>query len=84
MVALADVPPLTLGALRFVIAAGLLGVFAWATRSIERVARADVARLALGGLLGVTGYFALQNLGVQLTSASDAALLVASFRRLPC
>ena len=78
-IALADVPPLTLGALRFILAALLLGVLGLVTRRIEHVPPKDIARLAAGGLLGITAYFALQNIGVQLSSAADATLLVASY-----
>ncbi len=78
-VALVDVPPLTLGALRFILAAVVLGLAGLVTRRVERVPGRDVARLALGGLLGITAYFALQNVGVQFTSAADASLLVASY-----
>ena len=78
-IALIDVPPFTLGALRFVVAALVLALVGLVSRRLEHVARRDMARLAVGGLLGITSYFALQNVGVQLTSASDASLLVASY-----
>ncbi len=78
-IALTDVPPLTLGALRFIIAAVLLGLLGLVTRGIEYAPRKDIAQLSLGGLLGITAYFALQNIGVQLSSAADATLLVASY-----
>jgi drug/metabolite transporter (DMT)-like permease len=35
--------------------------------------------IGLAGLLGITAYFALENLGVDLASASDAALIVAFY-----
>jgi drug/metabolite transporter (DMT)-like permease len=74
-----DIPPLTFGAIRFLFASVLVGLLALFTRRIERVPARDVLRLVVGGLLGITIYFALQNLGVQRTSASNATLLVASF-----
>lgn len=74
-----DIPPLTFGAIRFLFAAILVGFVALFTRRIEPVPARDILRLALGGLLGITAYFSLQNLGVQRTSASNATLLVASF-----
>lgn len=40
---------------------------------------ADLGRLALGGLLGITLYFSLENVAVDLATASDAALVVASY-----
>jgi drug/metabolite transporter (DMT)-like permease len=74
-----DIPPLTFAAIRFVFAALLMGALALTVQRLEPVPTKDLRRLALGGLLGITAYFALQNLGVQRTSAADATLLVASF-----
>lgn len=78
-VALVDLGPFTLGAVRFLLAtvliAGLLGLRGgW-----ERPTRADARTLAVGGLLGVTVYFALENLGVAWARASDATMLSAVF-----
>lgn len=77
--ALAEVPPLTLGAMRFLVAACVLVVVAAAVGGVVRPPLADVARLAVGGLLGITVYFSMENYGVELATASDAALLVASY-----
>lgn len=74
-----DIPPLTFAAIRFVVAAIVMGILFTFIKPREKVAKADLFRLALGGLLGITAYFSLQNLGVQRTTASDATLLVASF-----
>jgi drug/metabolite transporter (DMT)-like permease len=74
-----DIPPLTFAAIRFVFAAILMAILAFSVQRLEKVPRKDLLRLALGGLLGITAYFSLQNLGVQRTSAADATLLVASF-----
>lgn len=43
------------------------------------ITRADARLLAIGGLLGVTAYFALENLGVAWTTATDASLLGAAY-----
>ena len=77
-VGVSDIPPLTYGAIRFSFAVVLAGLLAPFIR-LEPAPVRDILRLALGGLLGITAYFALQNLGVQRTSASEATLLVASF-----
>ncbi|MEU6366627.1 DMT family transporter [Streptomyces sp. NPDC046931] len=77
---LADVGPLSIGAIRFTIAAGLLAV-------MVRVRRNPVARpearqrrmIYLSGLLGITAYFVLENIGVELSTASDASLIVATY-----
>ncbi|MEA4907611.1 MAG: DMT family transporter [Anaerolineaceae bacterium] len=78
-VGVSDVPPLTFGVLRFTFASLLVAVLALARRQVQPVPPRDLLRLAAGGLLGITAYFALQNLGMQRTSASEATLLVASF-----
>jgi drug/metabolite transporter (DMT)-like permease len=75
-----DVGPLTIGAVRFTLAALLLGVVMWLRRN--RPARPDVRqrrRLYLSGLLGITVYFVLENVGVDLSTASDASLIVATY-----
>ena len=77
--ALVEVPPLTLGATRFVLAAVLAGLVAAIFGGLGVRGAADLGRLALGGLLGITLYFSLENVGVDLATASDAALVVASY-----
>ncbi|GAA5080258.1 DMT family transporter [Streptomyces similanensis] len=78
---LAQVGPLTIGAVRFTVAAVLLGVMARVRRRTPP-ARPDPRRrrlIALSGLLGITAYFVLENIGVELSTASDASLIVASY-----
>jgi drug/metabolite transporter (DMT)-like permease len=75
-VAIVAIPPMTLGLLRFIIAAALLPLLALATRESLRVKPRDLPRLASGGLLGVTLYFLCENNGVKLLSASEASLIV--------
>ncbi|RSM53539.1 EamA family transporter [Amycolatopsis sp. WAC 01376] len=78
-VALRDVPPLTIGLIRFALAALVLAVWVHVIRRYPRPSGADLRRLAIGGLLGITCYFAIENIGVQLATAADAALLVAAY-----
>lgn len=78
-IAYRDVGPFTLGMLRFAAAAVLLWLWFRTTGRTEHVSRDDARRLAIGGLLGVTGYFALENLGVSWSTATDAALLGAAY-----
>ncbi|SEF34214.1 Permease of the drug/metabolite transporter (DMT) superfamily [Amycolatopsis pretoriensis] len=75
-VVLAEVPPMTLGALRFVLAAAVLGV---AARRFPRPPLRDRLSMGFAGLLGITAYFALENAGVDLATASDATLIVAAY-----
>ncbi|MGA5900216.1 DMT family transporter [Streptomyces venetus] len=77
---LADVGPLTIGAIRFTIAAGLLAVMVRMRRN--PAARPDARQrrmIYLSGLLGITAYFVLENIGVELSTASDASLIVATY-----
>lgn len=78
-VALAELPPLTIGALRFAIAAVVLGLVVKLQGKLVRPGLADGGRFALGGVLGTTIYFSMENVGVDLATASDAALLVAGY-----
>lgn len=79
--ALVDLPPFTLGMVRFVLAGVILAAWAGVSRPAAP-SRADRKRLLLGALLGVTGYFAFENVGLQWTTATDAALIVASYPAL--
>lgn len=81
-ITLADVPPLTIGLIRFSIASVVLGVWVRLIRRHDRPTSADIRRLMVGGLLGITLYFAIENMGVNLATASDAALLVAAYPAL--
>ena len=81
-VALIDVPPLTIGFVRFAAAALLLYVWVRLIRRYPSPGRQDQRRLALGGLLGITLYFTIENIGVDLATPTDAALLVAAYPAL--
>lgn len=81
-IALVDLPPLTIGLIRFSIAGVILGTWVRVIRRHARPVPADIRRLMVGGLLGITLYFAIENIGVNLATASDAALLVAAYPAL--
>lgn len=77
---LEDVGPLGIGAIRFTLAALILGVMVRMRR--RRPARPDTRQrrqLYLSGFLGITVYFILENVGVDLSTASDASLIVATY-----
>ena len=77
--AFSSFPPLTLGACRFIVATVLLGGVLLYSKSYVRPSARDAGLMALSGFLGITLYFAMENIGVSLTSASNAALIVASY-----
>ncbi|WP_030382903.1 MULTISPECIES: DMT family transporter [unclassified Streptomyces] len=75
-----DVGPLSIGALRFTMAALLLGLVIRLNR--HRPARPDARQrrqLYVSGFLGITVYFVLENIGVDMSTASDASLIVATY-----
>lgn len=78
-IAYSSFPPLTLGAARFVIASMILGAIMLARKEFARPAPKDIGLMGLSGVLGTTLYFALENIGLELTTASSAALIVASY-----
>ncbi|WP_371368128.1 hypothetical protein SRRS_18110 [Sporomusa rhizae] len=78
-IAYSTFPPLTLGALRFVIASIFLGIALIIKREFAKPTFKDLGVMSLSGALGITLYFAMQNIGVSLTTASSAALIVASY-----
>lgn len=75
-IAVEEVPPVTMALLRFVIASVLL----WGLlRKIEpgtKIDKADIPRMILAGCLGITLYFYFENIGVKLTTAVNASLIV--------
>lgn len=78
-IAYSSFAPLTLGACRFVLASLALGIVLVVKKQYTRPTLKDTGIMALSGLLGITLYFAMENIGVSLTSAANAALIVASY-----
>ena len=74
--ALRGFEPLLLALLRFSLAGGILWVVWRLLRGPERIARGELARLALLGFVSLTVYFSFENLGIARTSASEAAILI--------
>ena len=70
---------LTLGAIRFLAAAFLLIIICFIARARVRAPWRAHAAVAGAGLVGITIYFALENYGVALATATDAVLIVASY-----
>jgi drug/metabolite transporter (DMT)-like permease len=72
-------PPMTMVALRFVIASGLLLPIHRRLGGPAKLAgKRDYLTLLLSGICGVSLYFFFETRGIQLTSASNAALIVAT------
>lgn len=78
-VTLAEIPPMTIGAMRFVLAAVVLGLLVHTRRDKRLPSPRQRLLIGFAGLLGITVYFALENVGVDWATASDATLIVASY-----
>ena len=71
------VPPMTMVAIRFVIATVILNVLLRRFDPAARLRKKDLLPLAVSGLFGVTIYFFFESRGIRLTSASHASLIIA-------
>lgn len=72
-------PPITLGAVRFIIASFILGVVLIIKKEKVIPTLQDLRIIAVSGFLGITLYFVMENIGLSLTTASNAALIVACY-----
>ena len=75
---LAHVGPVTSGSWRFLLAAVLLAGIVRARPGWTRPQGRQLLMLSASGVLGITVFFAMENIGLQLATASDAALIVAA------
>ena len=77
-VALRGFEPLLIAFVRFTVAGAILWL-AWRRRGErEAVSHRELGRLALLGFVSLTVYFTLENVGIAHTSASSAAILIAT------
>jgi drug/metabolite transporter (DMT)-like permease len=75
-VAVAVIPPMTLGALRFAIALVFLVFIKHRIAPGEKIKLRDLPLLAGAGLFGVTFYFLCENNGVALVTVSEASITI--------
>ncbi|MBN1242077.1 MAG: DMT family transporter [Spirochaetales bacterium] len=75
-VAVATIPPMTLGLSRFLVADLVLLGILLARREKPRLALRDAPLMAGAGLIGVTLYFLFENNGVSLLTASESSLVI--------
>jgi drug/metabolite transporter (DMT)-like permease len=76
-VAVAVLPPMTLGAGRFALALIFLFIIMRRIAPDAKLRRRDLPYLAGAGLTGVTLYFFCENNGVSLVTASEASIIIA-------
>ncbi|HEX3015859.1 MAG TPA: DMT family transporter [Desulfobacteria bacterium] len=74
--------PFTLGVVRCMLATLVLLLVLVVKRQFIIPTPQDLVSLAIGGLFGITLYFALENVGLKLTTASNAALITGAFPAL--
>jgi len=77
-VAVAVVPPMTLGLLRFIIASLILIVMVKVKKVDLHVDKKDRLNIFLAGAIGITLYFYFENNGIKYTSASASSLIIAT------
>jgi len=77
-IAVAVFPPMTLGAVRFILAVIFLFFIKRKMAPGEKLTLKDVPLLAGAGLSGVTFYFFFENNGVSLVPASEASIIIAA------
>ncbi len=77
-VAVAVVPPMTLGMLRFIIASAILIVIVLYQKIDLRLEKKDIPAVFMAGALGITLYFFFENNGIKYTSASASSLIIAT------
>lgn len=76
----ADVGPLTIGAIRFTLAAAVLAAMVrLRPGGLQRPPARQRRMIYVSGLLGITAYFILENFGVQLSTAADASIIVGTY-----
>ncbi|MBS4190156.1 EamA family transporter [Bacillus sp. FJAT-49705] len=71
--------PIQLGVVRTCLAVLIFWIINKIVKNKEKIRKEDRKRVAISSLFGITLYFTLENIGVSMTSASNAALIVASF-----
>lgn len=75
-IAVAVIPPMSLGLVRFVMASAALWLLLVARRRAPRLAARDLPLMAGAGLVGVTLYFLGENNGVLILSASESSIII--------
>ncbi|EHQ90936.1 DMT(drug/metabolite transporter) superfamily permease [Desulfosporosinus youngiae DSM 17734] len=75
-VTVAEIPPITMALIRFAIASLILGIMIRRVEPQTKLDKSDLPKMFLGGIFGITIYFIFENIGVKLTTATNAVLIV--------
>jgi len=71
-----EIPPITMGLIRFAIASLTLVIILRRVEPQTKLAKSDLPKMLLGGIFGITLYFIFENIGVKLSTATNASLIV--------
>jgi drug/metabolite transporter (DMT)-like permease len=75
-IAVSEIPPTTMAFMRFAIASLFLGAILKRVEPNAKIAKRDIPPMISGGVLGITLYFYFENIGVKLSTAANASLIV--------
>ncbi|MGN1390118.1 MAG: DMT family transporter [Bulleidia sp.] len=81
-IAYQSVSPLLLCLIRFALASILMGLIYLLKATRQKIAEQDMKPVLISAILGISIYYALENIGLQKTSASDTSLIEAAFPAL--
>ena len=81
-IAYQSVSPLLLCLIRFAIASILMGAISLLKGNRQKIEKQDLKPVLLSAILGISVYYALENIALQKTSASDTSLIEAAFPAL--
>ncbi|WP_407308211.1 DMT family transporter [Desulfosporosinus sp. SB140] len=75
-VTVVEIPPITMALIRFAIASIMLRIILRKVEPQTKLDKSDLPKMILGGILGITLYFIFENIGVKMSSATNASLIV--------
>lgn len=75
-IAVTEIPPTTMALIRFTTASLLLRIILQHIEPGATIRKSDLPKMILGGILGITLYFYFENMGVKLSTAANASLIV--------
>ncbi|MEE8808113.1 MAG: DMT family transporter [Lactimicrobium sp.] len=81
-IAYASITPILLCLIRFAISSALMAVVFLCRKNRQHIERQDMKPVMISSILGISVYYALENVALSMTSASDASLIEASFPAL--
>lgn len=81
-VTVAVLSPMGLALTRFIIASVILIVLLKILEPSAKLAKNDILRMAISGIVGITIYFFFENNGVKYTTASTASIIIAAIPAL--